>query len=146
MNMLGPYVQGLSAGNNVIGQVNLASGGNTHNDASTVFWNNQVVLAAGVSASTGPFGYGKIRIFVQTSVADTFNVQLSPDNGTTWYTLTQDNAGTPLIIATTASQLFSARDIQTFGGTIRLVSIGAATITAGYSSKTIYSHSHSIQV
>jgi hypothetical protein len=128
----------LNAGVSNIGAVALQAGGNNEVQSNNAFWNAAVVGAGGVSSSINLPGYGRIRIFVQTSVADTFNVQVSDDGGTTWYTLTQDNAGTPLIIATTATQLTSARDITGFPGqALRLFAVGAATVTAGYAAEVI---------
>jgi hypothetical protein len=124
--------------NTNVGGVSFVGAGNSLNSNPTGFWNAAVLGAGVTSPSVDIHGYGKIRIFVSSSVADTFNVQISPDSGTTWYTLTQDNAGTPLIIATTATQLTSCRDIATFGATnIRLLNVTAATVTAGLQGETV---------
>lgn len=127
----------IGTGTNNIGSVGFTSAGNSQTSSINAFWNAAVVGAGGTSSSVSVTGFGKIRIFVNTSVADTFNVQISLDAGVTWYTLTQDNAGTPVIIATTTTQLLSCRDIATFGGLIRLLSISAATITAGYAAEVV---------
>lgn len=111
---------------------------NGSQSSQTAFWNAAAVGASGVSASAQQQFVGKLRIRVNTSVADTLNLQMSIDGGTTWYTLTQDNAGTLWIIATTATSLIVCRDASTFGSALmRLFNVTAATVTAGYESMSV---------
>ena len=125
----------LGAGSNSVGFTKLDQSPVSQNRSASFFWNAAVVAAGAQSADYQNSGttWGKIRVFVKSLVANTFNVQFSNDGGATWYTYTQDNAGTPFIIATTATQLTSCRDItMSPGDHMRLVVITADTVTAGY--------------
>lgn len=113
-------------------RLGLENAPNRYTSSATAFWNAAVVGAGGFSAAYNTLGqWGKAHIYVTSSVANTITVQYSLD-GVNWFDLTQDNAGTLFIIALVAGHLSAVRDLPLFPGTqIRLIAVGASTLTAG---------------
>lgn len=99
----------------------------------TGFWNNLAVLAAAISSVITNNGttWGKGRIFVISSVANTYTVQVSPDN-VNWYDLTENDTGSIFTLDCVAGHLNVARDLPgPIAAYTRLIAVGAATVTAG---------------
>lgn len=111
----------------------LNSAPEVQSNSPTAFWNAAAVLAGAFSTAVQNLTatWGKARITVISSAVNTYTVQVSYDN-TTWYDLTQDNAGTLFTIAAVTGHLNVSRDLPgPLPPYIRLVAVGAATVTAG---------------
>ena len=122
-NVVVQAIPAVSVGNAPEFQTNLLTG----------FWNALAVLAGAFSSVIVNNGttWGKGRIFLQSSVANTYTVQVSPDN-VNWYDLTENDTGSIFTLDAVAGHLNVARDLPgPIAAYTRLVAVGAATVTAG---------------